>query len=211
MSFEYPAINVPENCDNPAAYIRAAHRRIDQMRATRAAKKKAEWFAADPSRIALVEAMRPMIDFEYRRSENGEPGFMGKMMKSINDFGSLTPKQEEAVRASLARSKARAEERAKARAEQHGIDAAKSQFVGQVGERRVFALTMKRTVSFVGNFGPAVVNEMCDAEGNVFVYIGANQLAKEGEALNLKATIKRHNDRDGVKQTALSRPIVVAV
>jgi len=208
MTRSYPEINVPDHIDNQAAYIRAAHRRIDDMRAKAAAKKLHAWLMEDPTRSDMMAAMRPMIDFENRRSENGEPGFMGKMMKAIHEWGSLSANQERAVRESLARSAARKAERQAAKVEQAAVDVERSQYIGIVGARSVYSLTIRRTVDFVGAFGPGVVNEMVDVDGNVFVYIGA-RLGDVGQAIKIKATVKRHNEREGVKQTALSRPAIV--
>lgn len=208
MTRSYPVINVPDNIENESAYIRAAHARIDMMRARAANTKRAAWLAEDPTRVDMIEAMRPMMDFEYRRSENGEPGFMCKMFAAYQDWGSLSANQERAVRESLARSAARKAERQAAKVEQAAADAATSNYVGIVGARSVYSLTVRRTVDFVGNFGPGVVNEMVDADGNVFVYIGGAKLGDVGQAIKVKATVKRHANRDGVKQTALSRPTI---
>jgi len=209
MTRAYPEITVPDHIDNAGAYIRAAHRRIDAMRARAAQAKRAAWVAEDPTRVAMLEAMQPMADFERRRSEDGEPGFMGKMLAAVRDWGSLSENQERAVRESLARSAARRVERQAAKVEQAAADAATSSFVGIVGARSVYSLTVRRTVDFIGNFGPGVVNEMVDVDGNVFVYIGGAKLGDVGQSIKIKATVKRHAERDGVKQTALSRPTIV--
>jgi hypothetical protein len=44
-----------------------------------------------------------------------------------------------------------------------------------------------------------------DKEDNVFVYFG-KFLCEKGREILVKATVKRHQERDGVKQTAISRP-----
>jgi hypothetical protein len=48
---------------------------------------------------------------------------------------------------------------------------------------------------------------MHDVDGNVVVYKGSNLLGEKGNAVSVKATIKDHDSRDGVKQTKISRPV----
>jgi hypothetical protein len=50
-------------------------------------------------------------------------------------------------------------------------------------------------------------NLLKDADGNIFVYSG-KELCQKDQKVTVKATVKRHQERDGVKQTAISRPTV---
>jgi hypothetical protein len=50
-------------------------------------------------------------------------------------------------------------------------------------------------------------NLLKDADGNIFVYSG-KELCEKDQKVTVKATVKRHQERDGVKQTAISRPTV---
>ena len=52
-----------------------------------------------------------------------------------------------------------------------------------------------------------------DSDGNVVVYKGSGHLynadgqgATKGDKVAVKATIKEHGERDGVKQTIIARP-----
>lgn len=88
-----------------------------------------------------------------------------------------------------------------------------SQHVGNVGERIELVLTVGKVLRFESqNYGwPATYINLCkDASGNAVVYKGSNGWA-EGETIVVKATVKEHGERDGVKQTIIQRPKVSAV
>lgn len=92
-----------------------------------------------------------------------------------------------------------------ARETERAAKAAKLEYVGTIGERRDFALTVEYTASFEGAFGVVHVHGMRDAAGNLIVYKG-NKLAEKGASLRIKATVKAHTEYKGVKQTVVSRP-----
>ena len=54
------------------------------------------------------------------------------------------------------------------------------------------------------------MNNLVDAQGNVFVYWG-NKLGNKGDVISLKATIKSHDVYKGVKQTIINRPKVIEI
>jgi hypothetical protein len=86
-----------------------------------------------------------------------------------------------------------------------------SQFLGAIGERREFTATIKYTKIFDEDgynpryygMGPKQMTVLEDKMGNVLIYW--NHLGNKDETVTFKATIKKHNLRDGVKQTILSR------
>lgn len=178
------------------------------MRNIRANARKgrgARWLAEDPSREALAS----------RIAQAGERGdaFMRKMDDAIREWGSLSPKQEEAVKASFARQDAR---RAEARAKDAG-----SVWVGEVGKRGPFRVTVRKTLIVGADDwcdGFRIVL-MADEAGNVLVYKG-DALKREltggpgtgierpadGQTIDIVASVKSHGERDGVKQTVLARP-----
>ena len=90
--------------------------------------------------------------------------------------------------------------------EQAAKDADMSGWIGTVGERRVFTLTVRMVVQMEGIYGTSYLHVMHDADGNVVVYKGTNQLGDKGDTVTVKATVKEHDMRDGVKQTKISRP-----
>lgn len=197
-------IDVPDHVENPAAYVDGAYRRIrENARKGRGAR----WFAEDPSREALAA----------RIAQAGERGdaFMRKMDDAIREWGSLSPKQEEAVKASFARSD---ERRAAARAKDAG-----SQHVGEVGKRGTFKVTVRKTLIVGADDwcdGFRIIL-MADEAGNVLVYKGdalKREVQKEGsdiytverpadgQTIEIVASVKSHGERDGIKQTILARP-----
>lgn len=132
--------------------------------------------------------------------------FYTKMHDSVVEWGGLSEGQNNAVLAMIERGEARVAERAKAREDARQADADKSGWIGTVGERRDFTLTIRMVVEIEGMYGYSYLHVMHDADGNVVVYKGSNQLGKKGDTVTVKATIKEHDTRDGVKQTKISRP-----
>jgi hypothetical protein len=124
---------------------------------------------------------------------------------SLQEWGGLTDNMAAAVRKNIAqREERKAEFRAKNLASQH---------IGIVGERRDFNLTITFITEFQTQFGITTVFGLRDSNGNIVIYKGSsalynadNQLAVKGDTVAFKATIKEHGERDGVKQTILSRP-----
>ena len=129
------------------------------------------------------------------------------MRDSVNEWGGLTEGQTNAVLEMIDRSEARAAERAKSREEARQADAEKSGWIGEIGQRRVFDLTIRLVVEMEGMYGFSYLHVMHDADGNVVVYKGTNRLGEKGNAVSVKATVKDHDTRDGVKQTKISRPV----
>jgi hypothetical protein len=91
-------------------------------------------------------------------------------------------------------------------------DAAYSQYVGEVGKRQVFEATLVVLKSWDGDYGMTFFHKFIDATGNVMVWFGSGNLyhfgadeVKVGEKVTFKATVKAHNDRQGVRQTILNR------
>jgi hypothetical protein len=62
--------------------------------------------------------------------------------------------------------------------------------------------------SFEGQYGFTYINICKDAAGNVIVYKGSNNF-EEGETLTVKATVKAHDERDGIAQTLIARPKII--
>ena len=49
-----------------------------------------------------------------------------------------------------------------------------------------------------------------DQDGNTVIYKG-KEIAKKGQTVTLKATVKDHGERDGEKQTVIARPANIEV
>lgn len=94
-------------------------------------------------------------------------------------------------------------EAAKARAAE--LDKA-SQFVGTVGQREVFVVTIERVIDCgEGQFGQSYLYLMRDAAGNCLKWFSTGEGLEEGKAYTIKGTVKSHEEYKGTKQTMLSR------
>lgn len=132
--------------------------------------------------------------------ENTIRDIVGKLIQ----YGDLSEKQVGFVAKLLAKIPAREAEKA-ARAAAN----AKSQHVGTVGKRETFTLTIQWVKYFESDFGAAYIHGLKDATGNVVIYKGSKCLGEKGATLTVKATVKEHGERDGIKQTIISRPAAV--
>jgi hypothetical protein len=146
------------------------------------------------------EALHPVVKVSL-----GE--FYAKMRQAVNEWGALTEGQTKAVLAMIARGEARVAERAKAREEARQVDADKSGWLGEVGQRCDFSLVIRMVVEMEGQYGYSYLHVLHDAAGNVVVYKGTKMLGMRGERVLVKATVKDHDVRDGVKQTKIARPV----
>lgn len=142
----------------------------------------------------------------WRMYDNDFGQFLSKLADDLRNYGKLSDKQSEIVRNAMARALQRQAERDAKRVEQAAADSG-SQWIGSVGERRVFDLTIEWAKSFDSQFGTLWINRMKDADGNVVVYKGGKALGEPGEKVSIKATIKAHEERDGVKQSIVNRPV----
>lgn len=83
--------------------------------------------------------------------------------------------------------------------------AARSQYVGNIGERIQFiARQIDEVTSFDTMFGTTYLYKMLDGDGNVFVWFASGKY-NTGENVLVKGTVKEHSEYDGVKQTVLTR------
>lgn len=104
----------------------------------------------------------------------------------------------------------KAQEREKARQEEQKAERNVSEYVGEVGQRiTVDVESMKLVTSWETQWGYTYLYKIVDAAGNVLVWF-ASKTIDEAKAKKVKATIKDHSERDGVKQTVVTRCSIVA-
>jgi hypothetical protein len=200
--------------ENEYRYEQATKARIARNREIGRAKRagaKREAYLAQPGKPELIASLQAAAAAERNY------GFMSKLFDSYQDWGSLTDNQEAAVVRILAQRK----EQDAARAAENAVKADQSNFVGEIGVRGQFELVVVRNWVFNSqrrhsyyDSGERFGYELADAEGNVFIYIGSQlkgplSYAEKGDRLVLKAGIKDHNVRDGIRQNLLNRPKVV--
>lgn len=208
-----------DHVEHPEAYMRATERRI---KANARKGRGARWLTEDPTRAAVAE---------FLGRQYGD-GFLAKMATSLEEWGSLTEKQEAAVRKIM-------DDRATQAAARAAADAA-STHQHAVGERlEIDGLEVIVIGGFEGGFGYVNVYTMRRA-GNLYVHKGAElgqwldkagnapprgkamiatefdavytwRKVQKGDVLTLRATVKKHGEYKGAQQTQLSRPIVQEV
>lgn len=82
-----------------------------------------------------------------------------------------------------------------------------SQYVGVVGQRITIDLaSYKVLTSWETQYGTKWLYQFIDQQGNVYIWFASSRLYDdEKPATQIKATIKEHSERDGVKQTVVAR------
>lgn len=206
-------IEVPPHVENEAAYIAGAERRI----AANAAKGRKQRFeAANPDHAEIRH-------YVYDRS--AKSSFYASIADSMDQYGAPSPKQLEIIRRDMASFEAKKAEWAEKRAAKRAAEAELSEWVGEVGKRVEWTLTIDGHHTYEGEFGLVHIYILKDEAGNVVVYKGSSCLGVEtermtaagwktsdwrsfdkGDKVTGKATIKTHTTREGVKQTMISRP-----
>lgn len=162
--------------------------KADAAREARKAKKEA---AEAASKAAFAETHASLIALveQIKRPSN----FLASIMEKGWMFGRLSNDQASAAYAAAERE-----------LRLQKLDAA-SQWVGTVGERIDITGTIVFTVRFEGRFGFTYITGVKDAAGNIFIQKGV-KIGEKGDEIVLKATVKAHETRDGVKQTMITRP-----
>lgn len=80
-----------------------------------------------------------------------------------------------------------------------------SVYVGAIGERLSVKIASAQLVtSWDGMYGTTWLYKFTDESGNVFVWYASRPCKAEGGS-TIKATVKDHKERDGVKQTIITR------
>lgn len=87
-----------------------------------------------------------------------------------------------------------------------------SEWVGEVKERTSFTGEIKRINSFETCYGVKYLHTIITKDGNVITHWrNGSTLGTEGETIEFTATIKKHDEYYGVKQTVVQRPAKVKV
>jgi hypothetical protein len=187
-----------------AVAFRSFKKRIAAGRKTYRGLAKAESILADAGLSAAWTIFRSTERVSFRKAEDIVTDIVGKLVR----YGSISDPQMGLIRkllGDIAQRPARDAEFAAKRAEQ----VATSRWVGTVGQRMQFDLTVGRIYRGEGNFGPYVILNCQDQAGNVVVYKGGSDLGlKVGDRATVTATVKGHDEWQGIAQTTVSRPKV---
>ena len=80
-----------------------------------------------------------------------------------------------------------------------------SNHIGTVGQRIEMTVKVIGIYTTDGRFGTTYIHHFVEGEGNRVVWFGSKSL-EEGQTYTGKATIKKHTEYKGVKQTIINRP-----
>ena len=95
-------------------------------------------------------------------------------------------------------------EEEKERANRHEQEKA-SEYVGEIGQKLEIEINEGKLVtSWETAYGYTYLYKFIGNDGNVYVWFASTVISKDGYR-KLKGTVKAHNERDGVKQTVLTR------
>jgi hypothetical protein len=104
----------------------------------------------------------------------------------------------------------RAAKKAEWASERAALDA-KRDHLGTVGQKVTLTLTTVHIVVLDGIYGANYIHICEDADQNVVIYKGKSfDFPAKGHTATVTATVKEHGVRDGVKQTVIQRPKVLA-
>ena len=188
-----------QKMDLHGADFQAVRAEVKRTKAFRTGKARAEQELAERnlSDAWALYTTNVRDDFKY------EERTIADLVSKLVQYGSLSDKQW----AFMGRLFEQIDGRA-AKAAERAAELAQSQHVGTVGERITIEGTIFFTVDYETAYGTTYVTGIKDAAGNVFIQKGV-AVGGKGEEITLKATIKEHGERDGVKQTIISRPKVM--
>ena len=138
-----------------------------------------------------------MIKLVFGQAQILKQKAFSKVCQKRKVWGHLTDGQRNAMVKILDKEKAR-------KAEWATRDG-KCEFVGTVGERHAFEVTVKHVVELEGIYGISYLHICRDADDNVIIYKGTQHWEK-GAQVTFMAKVKDHGVRDGVKQKSFSAP-----
>lgn len=183
--------------DNPEAYARATKARIIANANTTFMRTYSDYAEIE----SFLASGREYDD--YGNFKSYKDGFVGSLASAYDNYGKLSEKQVLAVRKCIEANKARKAEWA----DQKALLDAKREHVGTVGEKITLTLTCVHVIELDSAFGTVFINICEDADKNTIIYKGnAIGFPNKGETATVKATIKEHGVRNGVKQTVIQRP-----
>ena len=148
------------------------------------------------AKIAAVLEAHP----ELAAAWDSTNGFIASVMGKLNRYGSLSDAQIDTVKLALIRD---AEFAAKLEA-QHAEDA-KSEFIAEVGKRITLTAEVVATKLIEGFYGDKLFILLRSGNNIAVTFYSGMDDYEKGETVTIKATVKAHEVRDGIKQTMLTR------
>lgn len=78
-------------------------------------------------------------------------------------------------------------------------------WVGEIGKRQLFDVILISKKYIEGRFGTTTLHRFSDNQGNLIIWFGSNDRMEEGKEYKIKATVKKHDEYRGKKQTVVNR------
>lgn len=186
--------------------VRAAHTRARRQegaakrRAARQAQVVAERAQRQAERMEAGQAWREANSVVLARltAYEGSNEFLNSFTATLAQWGTLTPRQLEAVESCFATI--------------DRLEAARlnSKHIGAVGDKATMTLTIERIIVLESQFyGVNYITIAQDEHGNVVTYKGRTDIGNKGDITTVKASIKEHTEYRGVAQTVIQRPKVL--
>ena len=89
--------------------------------------------------------------------------------------------------------------------------ASNNDWLGNVGDKITIDVTVNKMIISEGNYGLSYINIMTqDVTGNNVVWFSSNHVLDDNDKVKLMGTVKAQNDRDGKKQTVLTRCKIIS-
>lgn len=193
-----------DHVEHESAYVAAAKSIIKG----RAAEKKLREFKENNSdgealiKFIADKAFKWADDHDWDRAYNDirnlKPrNFFDKIHLSVLEWGAPTQGQADAVRRIIDQENAK-------KAEWAARDA-RSAHIGSVGDKIEIEAVIYFQTGFSNQWGYTTITGF-RAGDNIIIHKGAAPAGEKGDRVILKATIKEHGERNGVKQTIVTRP-----
>lgn len=169
--------------------------------------------ALDSARMDTVEA--GMFPFGKHSGVKFDDAPEGYVLFWADKFGHANGEVAEAVAAAcqgVALERGYIARRDEIRAERNALDSL-STHVGEVGDRLTFegevvSCRYKRYFEDVADDGYWIYKVRCGTD--LVTYMGSKSLGQRGQTIKFKATVKRHSEFRGVKETLVNRPHFVS-
>lgn len=82
--------------------------------------------------------------------------------------------------------------------------------VGTVGKREVFTATLVHRIEVEGTWGTSSLHKFLTPEGGRLTWFATKERLDTGTTYRLRATVKRHEEFRGIKETVITRAVVEA-
>ena len=177
--------------DYPGSNRAVMQSKANGWRVTEAERLEAEEMAKvilnmtdEETAFSVLGNVKTLLEAGYCRS--GHFGFIAYAPLAVKDY--------------LKKMEAKRQREAKAETERKS-----SEYVGEIGKRIEFGVTEARLLSsWETDWGMTHLYKFTDLDGNVFVWF-ASSIIDEEDVHKVRGTVKDHNERDGIKQTVLTR------